>query len=53
MNKKIITPSKPVVFSPKGFSEYMIKLNKNQVDYGDLKFRKELKDFKEQNNYTL
>ena len=28
----------------------MIKLNKNQIDYGSLKLRKELKGFKEQTN---
>ncbi|MFH1366135.1 MAG: hypothetical protein ABIG99_02005 [Patescibacteria group bacterium] len=47
-NKIIITPKKPIPISSKGFSEYMIKLNKNQVDYENLKFRKELKGFREQ-----
>lgn len=49
MKKKIIiTPQKLVKISSKGFSEYTINLNKNQVDYSDLKFRKELKGFREQ-----
>lgn len=49
MEKKIIiVPQKPVSISSKGFSEYMINLNKSQVDYGNLKSKKELKGFREQ-----
>ena len=47
-NAKVIKPVKPVMLPSDGFAEYTIKLNKNQVDYGDLKSRKELKGFREQ-----
>jgi hypothetical protein len=47
-NKTIIKPSKPIIV--KGFLGCMIKLNKNQIDYGNLKSRKELKGFREQTN---
>lgn len=45
MEKVIIKPKKP--FRLKGLFEYTIELNKNQIDYGDLK-KKELKNFREQ-----
>lgn len=47
-NKIVIKPSKPIVV--KGILGCMIKLNKNQVNYGDLKLRKELMGFREQTN---
>jgi hypothetical protein len=46
MSKIFIEPKKPVY--QKGFFEYMIWLNEKQIDYGNLKSRKELKGFKEQ-----
>jgi hypothetical protein len=44
--KIMITPQKPVY--QKGFFEYMIWLKKDQVDYGNLNGRKELRGFREQ-----
>ena len=42
----IIKPSKPIIV--KGILGCMIKLNKNQIDYGNLESKKELKGFREQ-----
>ena len=47
-NKIIITPGKPIIV--KGLFGCMIKLKKNQINYGNLKSRKELKGFREQIN---
>ena len=47
-NETIIKPSRPIIIkAPLGC---MIRLNKNQIDYGNLKSRKELKGFREQTN---
>lgn len=44
--KTVIKPKKPILLH-KPF-EYTIELNKNQVDYSDLKNKKEIKNFREQ-----
>jgi len=47
-SKNIIKPNKPIIVEdPLGCG---IWLNKNQIDYGNLKSKKELKGFKEQTN---
>ena len=46
MSKILIKPEKPT--HSKDLFDYRIELKINQVDYGDLKSRKELRDFREQ-----
>lgn len=48
IKKNTTIPSKPIIV--KGLLGCMIKLKKNQINYGNLKSKKELKGFREQAN---